>query len=240
MQQKTKKCLYKDFVLWWHSNLNFISFFPAKLLKAWKCPINPISLNYLNKFLDKICACICVGFLQLSAIVLTYFPESMDECGIKFLLAMRFHSYLARTLPPHQRRQLQKEGLRSHYIVWAFHSEATEVVNASSYSLSLLELYTSSSLVFSAQDLLVSFQVFLSFLCKSTWVSCSSHLKLPGLSSWAFLPKFSWVISATPLKFPSSFVLRLLLGSSCVSSFIAPNYSAFKKVWIKLFCFIRI
>lgn len=52
--------------------------------------------------------------------------ESMDECGIKFLLAMRFHSYLARTLPPHQRRQLQKEGLRSHYIVWAFHSEATE------------------------------------------------------------------------------------------------------------------
>lgn len=52
--------------------------------------------------------------------------ESMDECGIKFLLAMRFHSYLLRTLPPHQRIALQKEGLRSHYIVWAFHSEASE------------------------------------------------------------------------------------------------------------------
>ncbi|CAH1797131.1 unnamed protein product [Owenia fusiformis] len=52
--------------------------------------------------------------------------ESVDECGLRFLLSMKLHIYLLRSLPLAQRANLQKEGLGSATIVWAFHSEAEE------------------------------------------------------------------------------------------------------------------
>ncbi|ESO86706.1 hypothetical protein LOTGIDRAFT_235301 [Lottia gigantea] len=52
--------------------------------------------------------------------------ESMDDCGLRFLLAMRHHIYLLGTLLPGPRRALAKNGLKSFNLVWAFHSEATE------------------------------------------------------------------------------------------------------------------
>ncbi|PVD19781.1 hypothetical protein C0Q70_20272 [Pomacea canaliculata] len=52
--------------------------------------------------------------------------ESMDDCGLRFLLAVRQHIYLLSTLPPTQRAILQHQGLQSYFLVWAFHSEATE------------------------------------------------------------------------------------------------------------------
>ncbi|KAK3098460.1 hypothetical protein FSP39_019692 [Pinctada imbricata] len=52
--------------------------------------------------------------------------ETIDDCGLRFLLAMQHHIYLFRTLQPRQRAILSKQGLRSFNLVWAFHSEATE------------------------------------------------------------------------------------------------------------------
>lgn len=50
----------------------------------------------------------------------------MDDCGLRFLLAMRHQSYLQRCLPIAQRAQLLKKGLSPVNIVWAFHSESQE------------------------------------------------------------------------------------------------------------------
>ncbi|XP_076053753.1 rabconnectin-3 alpha isoform X2 [Oratosquilla oratoria] len=52
--------------------------------------------------------------------------EALDDCGVRFLLAMRHHTYLLRCLPIGQRATLQKGGIGSHNIVWAFHSESQE------------------------------------------------------------------------------------------------------------------
>ncbi|KAK6180445.1 hypothetical protein SNE40_012599 [Patella caerulea] len=57
---------------------------------------------------------------------ISHATESMDDCGLRFLLAMRHHIYLLGTLLPGQRRVLIKQGLRSFNLVWAFHSEAKE------------------------------------------------------------------------------------------------------------------
>ena len=52
--------------------------------------------------------------------------DSLDNCGLRFLLTMRQHIYLLRCLPLVQRKGLQKSGLGTHNIVWAFHSETQE------------------------------------------------------------------------------------------------------------------
>lgn len=53
-------------------------------------------------------------------------PESLDDCGLRFLLAMKHFSYLQRCLPLAQRVQLQKQGLATSYLIWGFHSESEE------------------------------------------------------------------------------------------------------------------
>lgn len=52
--------------------------------------------------------------------------NSLDECGLRFLLCMRQHTYLLRSLPISQRKQLHKDGIATCNIVWAFHSETQE------------------------------------------------------------------------------------------------------------------
>ncbi|KAK3861276.1 hypothetical protein Pcinc_032726 [Petrolisthes cinctipes] len=52
--------------------------------------------------------------------------ETLDDCGLRFLLAMRHHTYLLRCIPIAQRAALQKAGIGSHNFVWAFHSESQE------------------------------------------------------------------------------------------------------------------
>uniref|UniRef100_A0A0X3Q9N0 RAVE complex protein Rav1 C-terminal domain-containing protein n=2 Tax=Schistocephalus solidus TaxID=70667 RepID=A0A0X3Q9N0_SCHSO len=52
----------------------------------------------------------------------------LDECGLRYLLIMQLYSYLCRTLPPAKRTQLLKSGITSRSFVWAFHSEADEVL----------------------------------------------------------------------------------------------------------------
>lgn len=52
--------------------------------------------------------------------------DSLDDCGLRFLLAMKHFSYLLRCLPLAQRTQFQKQGVGTSNIVWAFHSESEE------------------------------------------------------------------------------------------------------------------
>uniref|UniRef100_A0A3P9LQA5 Dmx like 1 n=1 Tax=Oryzias latipes TaxID=8090 RepID=A0A3P9LQA5_ORYLA len=52
--------------------------------------------------------------------------ETLDECGLKFLLAVRLHTFLSTSLPPAHRAQLLCQGLSTCHYAWAFHSEAEE------------------------------------------------------------------------------------------------------------------
>ena len=52
--------------------------------------------------------------------------DSLDDCGLRFLLAMKHYCYLQRCLPLSQRSSVAKAGLNSSNIIWAFHSESEE------------------------------------------------------------------------------------------------------------------
>ncbi|XP_026199010.1 dmX-like protein 1 isoform X2 [Anabas testudineus] len=52
--------------------------------------------------------------------------ETLDECGLKFLLAVRLHTFLSTSMPPAHRAQLLRQGLSTCHYAWAFHSEAEE------------------------------------------------------------------------------------------------------------------
>ncbi|EDV26441.1 uncharacterized protein TRIADDRAFT_54433 [Trichoplax adhaerens] len=51
--------------------------------------------------------------------------ESVDDCGLRFLLAMRLHIALNRSLPPRYRMSLDKQMSTSNF-AWAFHSTSAE------------------------------------------------------------------------------------------------------------------
>ena len=55
-------------------------------------------------------------------------PESLDDCGLRFLLAMKHFSYLLKCLRPAERIKVQKQGLGMDNIIWAFHSESEELL----------------------------------------------------------------------------------------------------------------
>lgn len=52
--------------------------------------------------------------------------DSLDDCGLRFLLAMKHYGYLLRCLPIGQRAALQRAGVGTCNVVWAFHSESHE------------------------------------------------------------------------------------------------------------------
>lgn len=52
--------------------------------------------------------------------------DSLDDCGLRFLLAMKHYNYLLRCLPIVQRAQFQRQGVGTNNLVWAFHSESEE------------------------------------------------------------------------------------------------------------------
>ncbi|XP_071965576.1 dmX-like protein 2 isoform X2 [Antedon mediterranea] len=56
----------------------------------------------------------------------THAGETLDECGVRFLLAMRFHTCLLKSLPLRQQFNLKCQGLATCHYAWAFHSEAEE------------------------------------------------------------------------------------------------------------------
>ncbi|VDM92434.1 unnamed protein product, partial [Litomosoides sigmodontis] len=57
--------------------------------------------------------------------------ETVDECGLKYLMAMKQHEYLLLCLPLQQKHSLRSRGLSPSQIIWALHSETeTELLNA--------------------------------------------------------------------------------------------------------------
>lgn len=58
--------------------------------------------------------------------ILKFFVDSLDDCGLRFLLAMKHYTYLLRCLPIAQRAQFQRQGVGTNNLVWAFHSESEE------------------------------------------------------------------------------------------------------------------
>jgi len=58
----------------------------------------------------------------------TISSDSLDDCGLRFILTMRQHIYLLCCLPLVQRKQLQAQGLSPCNIVWAFFSETQEEI----------------------------------------------------------------------------------------------------------------
>ncbi|KAK5967217.1 hypothetical protein GCK32_000230 [Trichostrongylus colubriformis] len=57
--------------------------------------------------------------------------ETVDECGLRFLMAMKQYEYLLLCLPIKQRMELKINGLSSSDIIWAQHSETeVELLNA--------------------------------------------------------------------------------------------------------------
>uniref|UniRef100_A0A914ZRW3 RAVE complex protein Rav1 C-terminal domain-containing protein n=1 Tax=Parascaris univalens TaxID=6257 RepID=A0A914ZRW3_PARUN len=57
--------------------------------------------------------------------------ETVDECGLRFLMAMKQHEYLLLCLPLKQKQILRQKGLSSSHIIWGLHSETeTELLNA--------------------------------------------------------------------------------------------------------------
>ncbi|XP_013140314.1 PREDICTED: dmX-like protein 2 [Papilio polytes] len=65
-----------------------------------------------------------------------FVPDSLDDCGLRFLLAMKHYGYLLRCLPLAQRASLQRDGVGTCNLVWAYHSETHEQL------LSLVPGYT--------------------------------------------------------------------------------------------------
>lgn len=72
-------------------------------------------------------------------VILFNISDSLDDCGLRFLLAMKHYNYLVRCLPLSQRAQFQRQGMASNNLVWAFHSESEEEL------LSLIPSYTKGS-----------------------------------------------------------------------------------------------
>uniref|UniRef100_A0A1B6CLX3 RAVE complex protein Rav1 C-terminal domain-containing protein n=1 Tax=Clastoptera arizonana TaxID=38151 RepID=A0A1B6CLX3_9HEMI len=52
--------------------------------------------------------------------------DALDDCGLRFLMAMKHYNYLLRCLPLAQRAKFQRQGIASNNLVWAFHSESEE------------------------------------------------------------------------------------------------------------------
>nr|CAD7261949.1 unnamed protein product [Timema shepardi] len=52
--------------------------------------------------------------------------DSLDDCGLRFLMAMKHYNYLLRCLPIAQRTHFQRQGMGTNNVVWAFHSESEE------------------------------------------------------------------------------------------------------------------
>ncbi|XP_021567619.1 dmX-like protein 2 isoform X4 [Carlito syrichta] len=64
--------------------------------------------------------------LHLKSVQACLGRDTLDECGLRYLLAMRLHTCLLTSLPPLYRVQLLHQGVSTCHFAWAFHSEAEE------------------------------------------------------------------------------------------------------------------
>ncbi|XP_050759340.1 dmX-like protein 2 isoform X6 [Gymnogyps californianus] len=75
---------------------------------------------------DSGCSVLQMWHLHLKSVQACLGRDTLDECGLRYLLAMRLHTCLLTSLPPLYRVQLLHQGLSTCHFAWAFHSEAEE------------------------------------------------------------------------------------------------------------------
>ncbi|XP_015280973.1 PREDICTED: dmX-like protein 2 isoform X3 [Gekko japonicus] len=72
------------------------------------------------------CSVLHMWHLHLRSVQAFVGRDTLDECGLRYLLAMRLHTCLLTSLPPLYRVQLLHQGVSTCHFAWAFHSEAEE------------------------------------------------------------------------------------------------------------------
>ncbi|XP_065268569.1 dmX-like protein 2 isoform X6 [Emys orbicularis] len=72
------------------------------------------------------CSVLHMWHLHLKSVQAFLGRDTLDECGLRYLLAMRLHTCLLTSLPPLYRGQLLHQGVSTCHFAWAFHSEAEE------------------------------------------------------------------------------------------------------------------
>uniref|UniRef100_A0A8C6F7H9 Dmx like 2 n=1 Tax=Monodon monoceros TaxID=40151 RepID=A0A8C6F7H9_MONMO len=72
------------------------------------------------------CSVLHMWHLHLKSVQACLGRDTLDECGLRYLLAMRLHTCLLTSLPPLYRVQLLHQGVSTCHFAWAFHSEAEE------------------------------------------------------------------------------------------------------------------
>lgn len=110
-----------------HTHLPGLSSLDQMHLLALADTVATCNTDFAERFIND-AAKTAISKENLTGIPENVSSESLDDCGLRFLLAMKHYTYLLRCLPLAQRTQFQKQGIVSSNIVWAFHSESEEEI----------------------------------------------------------------------------------------------------------------
>lgn len=108
-----------------HTHLPGLSSLDQMHLLALADTVATCNTDFAERFIND-AAKTAIAKENLTGVPENVSTESLDDCGLRFLLAMKHYSYLLRCLPLAQRNQFQKQGVVTSNIVWAFHSESEE------------------------------------------------------------------------------------------------------------------
>lgn len=108
-----------------HTHLPGLSSLDQMHLLALADTVATCNTDFAERFIND-AAKTAISKENLTGVPENVSTESLDDCGLRFLLAMKHYSYLLRCLPIAQRTQFQKQGVVSSNLVWAFHSESEE------------------------------------------------------------------------------------------------------------------
>lgn len=110
-----------------HSHLPGLSSLDQMHLLALADTVSTCNVDFAERFaIDAQKSAIAKENLTGVPLGETVSMDSLDDCGLRFLLAMKHYNYLIRCLPLAQRAQFQKQGVSTNNLVWAFHSESEE------------------------------------------------------------------------------------------------------------------
>lgn len=110
-----------------HTHLPGLSSLDQMHLLALADTVATCNTDFAERFIND-AAKTAISKENLTGVPENVTTESLDDCGLRFLLAMKHYTYLLRCLPIAQRTQFQKQGVVSSNLVWAFHSESEEEI----------------------------------------------------------------------------------------------------------------
>lgn len=110
-----------------HTHLPGLSSLDQMHLLALADTVATCNTDFAERFIND-AAKTAISKENLTGVPENVSTDSLDDCGLRFLLAMKHYTYLLRCLPLVQRTQFQKQGVVSSNLVWAFHSESEEEI----------------------------------------------------------------------------------------------------------------